>query len=98
MLAALGALMLTARTGSGEPNLGGSMMLQSIAAAVIGGTSLRGGTGGVGSAVLGALFITMLSNGMGLLRISGYVQMIALGVVVILATALDFRRGWQRAA
>jgi ribose transport system permease protein len=98
LLAALGALMLTARTGSGEPNLGGSMMLQSIAAAVIGGTSLRGGTGGVGSAVLGALFITMLSNGMGLLRISGYVQMIALGVVVILATALDFRRGWQRMA
>jgi ribose/xylose/arabinose/galactoside ABC-type transport system permease subunit len=98
LLAALGALMLTARTGSGEPNLGGSLMLQSIAAAVIGGTSLRGGTGGVGSAVLGALFITMLSNGMGLLRISGYVQMIALGVVVILATALDFRRGWQRMA
>ena len=92
LLASLGALMLTARTGSGEPNLGGSLMLQSIAAAVIGGTSLRGGSGGVGSALLGALFVTMLSNGMNLLRISGYVQMIALGVVVILATALDFRR------
>jgi ribose transport system permease protein len=97
LLAALGALALTARTGSGEPNLGGSLMLQSIAAAVIGGTSLRGGTGGVGSAVLGALFVTLLSNGMDLLRISGYVQMIALGVVVILATALDFRRGWRTA-
>jgi ribose transport system permease protein len=97
LLAALGALMLTARTGSGEPNLGGSLMLQSIAAAVIGGTSLRGGSGGVGSAILGALFVTMLSNGMNLLRISGYVQMIALGVVVILATALDFQRR-QRAA
>ncbi|MBN9507485.1 MAG: ABC transporter permease [Alphaproteobacteria bacterium] len=92
LLAALGALMQTARTGSGEPNLGGSLMLQSIAAAVIGGTSLRGGSGGVGSALLGALFVTMLSNGMNLLRISGYVQMIALGVVVILATALDFRQ------
>ena len=97
LLAALGALMLTARTGSGEPNLGGSLMLQSIAAAVIGGTSLRGGTGGVAAAVLGTFFVTMLSNGMNLLRISGYVQMIALGVVVILATALDFLRG-QRAA
>ena len=97
LLAALGALMLTARTGSGEPNLGGSLMLQSIAAAVIGGTSLRGGTGGVAAAVLGTFFVTMLSNGMDLLRISGYVQMIALGVVVILATALDFMRG-QRAA
>jgi ribose transport system permease protein len=96
LLAALGALMLTARTGSGEPNLGGSLMLQSIAAAVIGGTSLRGGTGGVVPAIIGALFITMLSNGMDLLRISGYVQEIALGLVVILATALDFWRAPSR--
>jgi ribose transport system permease protein len=97
LLAALGALMLTARTGSGEPNLGGSLMLQSIAAAVVGGTSLRGGIGGVGSAVLGALFVTMLSNGMNLLRISGYVQMITLGLVVIGATALDYRGRARRA-
>jgi ribose transport system permease protein len=96
LLAALGALMLIARTGSGEPNLGGSLMLQSIAAAVIGGASLRGGTGGVSSALLGALFVTMLSNGMDMLRISGYIQLITLGVVVIFATALDFLRG-QRA-
>jgi ribose transport system permease protein len=93
LLAALGALMLIARTGSGEPNLGGSLMLQSIAAAVIGGASLRGGSGGAGSALLGALFVTMLSNGMDMLRISGYVQLITLGVVVIAATALDFLRG-----
>ena len=96
LLAALGALMLIARTGSGEPNLGGSLMLQSIAAAVIGGASLRGGSGGVSSALLGALFVTMLSNGMDMLRISGYIQLITLGVVVIFATALDFLRG-QRA-
>lgn len=96
LLAALGALMMIARTGSGEPNLGGSLMLQSIAAAVIGGASLRGGSGGIGSALLGALFVTMLSNGMDMLRISGYVQLITLGVVVIAATALDFLRG-QRA-
>jgi len=98
LLVTLGALMLTARTGSGEPNLGGSLMLQSIAASVIGGTSLRGGSGGVVAAVLGALFVTMLSNGMDLLRISGYVQMIALGLVVILATAVDFQRGARRSS
>ena len=97
LLAGFGALMLTARTGSGEPNLGGSLMLQSIAAAVIGGASLRGGKGGVGAALLGTLFVTMLSNGMNLLRISGYVQMIALGAVIILATALDALRA-ERAA
>ncbi len=78
-LAALGAMMLTARTGSGEPNLGGSLSLQAIAAAVVGGTSLAGGSGGVGTAVLGALFVTILSNGMDLTRINGYVQMIVLG-------------------
>ena len=97
LLAALGGLMLTARTGSGEPNLGGSLMLQSIAAAVIGGTSLRGGSGGIGAAVLGALFVTMLSNGMDLAQVSGYMQMIALGVVVVFATALDFQQAARRA-
>ncbi|MBO0663111.1 ABC transporter permease [Jiella sp. MQZ9-1] len=88
-LAALGALMMTARTGSGQPNLGGTLSLQSIAAAVVGGTSLAGGRGGVGSAVLGALFITILSNGMNLTRIDGYVQMIVLGAIVILGVVID---------
>ncbi|WP_294643413.1 ABC transporter permease [uncultured Aureimonas sp.] len=91
-LAALGALMMTARTGSGEPNLGGSLSLQAIAAAVVGGTSLAGGRGGVGTAVLGALFVTILSNGMNLARIDGYVQMIVLGIIVILGVVLDRAR------
>ena len=88
-LTALGAMMLTARTGSGEPNLGGSLSLQAIAAAVVGGTSLAGGSGGVGTAVLGALFVTILSNGMDLTRINGYVQMIVLGAIVIIGVMLD---------
>ncbi len=88
-LAALGAMMLTARTGSGEPNLGGSLSLQAIAAAVVGGTSLVGGSGGVGTAVIGALFVTVLSNGMNLARIDGYVQMIVLGLIVIVGVVLD---------
>ncbi len=89
LLAALGALMLTARTGSGEPNLGGNLALESIAAAVVGGVSLRGGTGGVPEAVLGALFITVLSNGMNLVRVGGYMQMIVLGCVIIAALILE---------
>ena len=89
LLAAFGGLMLTARTGSGEPNLGGSLMLESIAAAVIGGVSLQGGVGGVGAVVLGALFVTMLSNSMDLLEVGGYIQQILLGCVIILAIFLD---------
>src|SRR6516162_8308028 len=63
LLAAFGSLMLTARTGSGEPNLGGSLMLESIAAAVIGGVSLQGGVGGyvqqilLGCVIIAAIFL-----------------------------------------
>lgn len=89
LLAAFGALMLTGRTGSGEPNLGGSLMLESIAAAVIGGVSLQGGIGGIIQVVVGAVFITMLSNGMDLLEVNGYIQQIALGCVIIAAVFLD---------
>ena len=89
VLSALGAIMMTARTGSGEPNLGGSLSLQAIAGAVVGGTSLAGGRGGVGTAVLGALFVTILSNGMNLTRIDGYVQMVVLGAIVIIGVLLD---------
>lgn len=89
VIAALGALLLTGRTGSGEPNLGGNLTLESIAAAVVGGVSLRGGVGGVLAVILGALFVTVLSNGMNLNRIDGNVQMIVLGCVIILAVFLD---------
>ena len=95
-LAALGAIMMTARTGSGEPNLGGALSLQAIAGAVVGGTSLAGGRGGVGTAVLGALFITILSNGMNLTRIDGYVQMVVLGAIVIIGVLLDRLRQERR--
>ncbi len=91
VLAAVGALLLTARTGSGEPNLGGGLRLvgESIAAAVIGGVSLRGGVGGVQSVVIGTLFITVLSNGMNLTKVDGYIQMVVLGAVLIAAIVLD---------
>lgn len=89
MLAAFGALMLTARTSSGEPNLGGSLMLESIAAAVIGGVSLQGGMGGIVQVILGTIFVTTLSNAMDLMQVGGYVQQILLGCVIIAAIFLD---------
>lgn len=95
ILAAIGALLLTARTGSGEPNLGGNLTLEAIAAAVVGGVRLSGGEGGVGSAVLGALFITVLSNGMNLVQIDGYLQQICLGAIIIISLIIsrdEFRR------
>ena len=88
-LVALGAILMTARTGSGEPNLGGALTLQTIAAAVIGGMSLRGGEGSVAAPVLGGFFVTILSNGMNLARIDGYLQDVALGTLIIAVLLLD---------
>lgn len=89
LLAALAGILLTARVSSGEPNLGGSFALQSITAAVVGGVSLRGGEGRILGAVFGALFITILTNGMNLIRIESYVQEIAIGIILILAVVID---------
>ncbi len=89
MLTAFGALMLTARSGSGEPTLGGSLMLESIAAAVIGGVSLQGGTGGILQVILGAVFVTVISNNMDLLQVSGYIQEIVVGAVIVAAIFID---------
>lgn len=97
IITACGALLLTARTGSGEPNLGGNLMLESIAAAVMGGASLRGGRGSIASPILGALMITVLSNGMNLVRIDGYIQQIILGLVITATVALQARADIRRA-
>lgn len=82
-------VLLTARVGSGEPNLGGTLPLESIAAAVLGGVSVRGGEGTLLGAILGAFFIVFLRNGMDLMGISTYVQMIVTGSLLIFAIVLD---------
>ena len=90
-------IVLTARTGSGEPNLGGNLMLESIAAAVVGGASLRGGRGGALTPVIGALFITVLSNVMNLSRIDGYVQQMILGLVILVTAFGESKHDTGRA-
>jgi ribose transport system permease protein len=89
LVTATGALLLTARTGSGEPNLGGNLTLEAIAAAVVGGARLSGGEGGVGAALLGALFVTVLSNGMNLIQLDGYLQQICLGAIIVISLVLS---------
>jgi ribose/xylose/arabinose/galactoside ABC-type transport system permease subunit len=88
-LTSLAAVLLTARVASGEATLGSSYVLLSIAAAVLGGTSLFGGEGHLGLVILGVLFIGVLSNGMNLVSVSSYLQEIVLGVVLIAAIAID---------
>ncbi len=88
-MSAFSGWLLTARVSSGEPLLGGEFPLNSIAAAVIGGCSLRGGEGTALGVFMGVVFITILANGMDLLRIGSNYQMIVLGVVLVGAVVLD---------
>ena len=89
LLASVAGLLLTARVESGETNLGGSVALESIAACVIAGVSLRGGIGRVENVVLGAFFIVLVQNGMNIAQIGSYMQMVLLGSLLILAVILD---------
>ncbi len=89
VLSAVAGYLLTARVSSGEPLLGGEYPLRSITAAVIGGCSLRGGEGTVGGVVLGVIFVTILANGMDMLRLGSNIQMVILGVVLIFAVVMD---------
>ncbi len=89
LIASLTGLLLTARVESGEANLGGTIALESIAACVIAGVSLRGGIGRVENVVLGAFFIVLVQNGMNLAQVSSYMQMVLLGSLLILAVIFD---------
>ena len=90
LLASVTGLLITAQMGSGQTNLGGDrLMLLSIAAAVIGGTSLRGGIGRAEIVGLSALFLSTLTNALNLLRINSKKELVVLGVVVVAAVAID---------
>lgn len=89
-MAALGGIILASRLRSVDTNAGGgSILLNSIAAAVIGGTSLFGGSGKVSSALLGALIIASVDNGMGLLGLSSGVKFVVTGLVLLAAVVVD---------
>jgi D-xylose transport system permease protein len=89
-MAAVGGLILASRLRSVDTNAGGGeILLFSIAAAVIGGTSLFGGVGHVKSAILGALVIGAIDNGLGLMGLGSGEKFIITGGVLLLAVAVD---------
>jgi D-xylose transport system permease protein len=89
-MAAVGGLVLASRLRSVDTNSGGgSILLYSIAAAVIGGTSLFGGRGHMKSAILGALVIGSIDNGLGLLGLSSGTKFVVTAGVLLLAVAVD---------
>ena len=88
-LAGVAGLLVTARLDSATPNAGLSYELDSIAAVVIGGTSLNGGRGSIMGTVLGCLIIGVLNNGLVLLEVSPFWQQVVKGVVILAAVAID---------
>jgi ribose transport system permease protein len=89
VLSAIGGLLVTARLDSAQPNAGIGYELDSIAAVVIGGTSLSGGKGSVLGTVIGALIIGVLNNGLVLLNVSPFWQQVIKGLVILLAVIID---------
>ncbi len=89
VLAAVGGLMVTSRLDSAQPNAGTGYELDSIAAVVIGGTSLSGGKGSIGGTVLGAIIIGVLNNGLVLLNVSPFWQQVVKGLVILIAVVID---------
>ncbi|MEA1787076.1 ribose ABC transporter permease [Arenibacter sp. GZD96] len=89
ILAAVGGIMLTSRLDSAQPNAGMSYELDSIAAVVIGGTSLSGGRGSIMGTVQGALIIGVLNSGLVLLNVSPFWQQVIKGFVILVAVIMD---------
>src|SRR5690349_10711917 len=88
-LAGVASVLHTARVGSASPDAGTLMELDAIASCVIGGTSLMGGRGTVFGAVLGALILASLDNGMSLLNVENWAQYVVKGGVLVAAVGVD---------
>lgn len=89
ILAALTGFLMTSRLGSGQSTIGGTLALETIAAAVIGGVSLRGGVGRAEHVALAALFLAVIANAMNLVQVDSKYQTLVLGAVLIVALAID---------
>ncbi|WP_114192392.1 ABC transporter permease [Edaphovirga cremea] len=89
MLASLASLILIGRLGAAEPTMGNLWELDAIAAAAIGGASLMGGKGSIIGTLIGAIILGSLRNGLTLLNIQAFYQLLATGLIIIIAMLID---------
>ena len=90
--AALASIVLVSRMLSGDPTIGTPYQLQIIATVVVGGTALTGGVGGIFNTLLGTLIITLVGNGLYVIGIDVYYQMIITGIITMVAVILNLDR------
>jgi ribose transport system permease protein len=90
--AGIGAVVLAGRTGAGSPLYGNLLELDTIAAVIIGGASFLGGRGHLGNALVGAVMIGVIRNALNLLNVDAFFQMIAIGLIIVLAVEADVLR------
>jgi ribose transport system permease protein len=95
--AGVAGIVITSRTLSGQPTVGETMELYAIAAVVIGGTRLGGGDGSLVRTLLGVVVIAVLGNGLNLINVSSYIQLIVIGAIIIAAVGFDLWRRERRA-
>ncbi|THD43421.1 MAG: ABC transporter permease [Bradyrhizobium sp.] len=92
LCAGVGAVLLAGRTGAGSPLYGDLLELDTIAAVIIGGASFLGGRGHLGHALIGAVMIGVIRNALNLNNVDIYFQMIAIGLIIVLAVEADVLR------
>jgi ribose transport system permease protein len=85
----IAGVIITGRLNGGNPNAAGTFDMDSIAAVIVGGTSLSGGSGTIPGMVLGALLMILIKNGLVLLRVNMYWQTVVIGLVIIVVCGLD---------
>lgn len=93
LLAALAGVVLAARMYSGQPSVGSGYEMDAIAACVLGGVSMAGGRGRISGTIFGVLIIGVVSNGLNLMGVSSFWQLLVKGLIILIAVLIDAQKG-----
>jgi ribose transport system permease protein len=97
LMAGIAGVILASRMYSGQPTAGDGAEMDAIAAVVVGGTSMAGGSGRIGGTIIGGLIIGVLNNGLNLLNVNSFWQYVVKGAVILLAVFIDFLKNKKNA-
>ncbi|HIW32364.1 MAG TPA: ABC transporter permease [Candidatus Paenibacillus intestinavium] len=93
LLAAIAGIVLAARMYSGQPSVGSGYEMDAIAACVLGGVSMAGGRGRISGTIFGVLIIGVVSNGLNLMGVSSFWQLLIKGLIILIAVLIDAQKG-----